>query len=151
MNSLPLWQPIAQSPPTLVIDTTIPWDWWFGSSPLGYGSKVIARMISTVVAVPAIWSIQLVERLLKLERAGRTTQTAVTRYISSFSRFEMLVDGETAARAWGDILSLARTHNLTPDNAAYLELSVRLNLPLATTDVRLSRAAKSAAVLTFTP
>ena len=41
---------------------------------------------------------------------------------------------------------LARTHNLTSYDAAFLELAVRLQLPLATNDQALARAAADANV-----
>lgn len=50
------------------------------------------------------------------------------------------VDDETALRAWQDTLRLARLHDLTVYDAAYLELAVRLDLPLASLDDRLKAA-----------
>jgi len=43
----------------------------------------------------------------------------------------------------GDLLNLARKHRLTAYDAAYLELALRLDLPLATVDDRLMRAARA--------
>jgi predicted nucleic acid-binding protein len=46
----------------------------------------------------------------------------------------------------GDILSLARDQNLSVYDAAYLELSIREALPLATRDRILAAAAKRCGV-----
>jgi predicted nucleic acid-binding protein len=46
----------------------------------------------------------------------------------------------------GDILSLAREQNLSVYDAAYLELSIREALPLATRDKALAAAAKRCGV-----
>lgn len=44
------------------------------------------------------------------------------------------------------MISLARTHNLTAYHATYLELALRLRIPLATFDQALAQAASSAGV-----
>ena len=51
------------------------------------------------------------------------------------------------ARAWREILSLARAEGLTAYDASYLELAIRLGLSLATKDRALARAAKRAGVV----
>ena len=44
------------------------------------------------------------------------------------------------------ILALSRRHALTTYDASYLELAMRLSLPLATRDTDLKRAAQSAGI-----
>ena len=61
--------------------------------------------------------------------------------LNELSTLPIEVDGETAAHAWGATLKLADKHGLTPYDAAYLELSQRQRLALATLDGRLKRAA----------
>jgi predicted nucleic acid-binding protein len=58
-----------------------------------------------------------------------------------------LIDLATAENAFKDTLTLARNHRLTPYDAAYLELALRLSAPLATLDKDLRRAAERAGVL----
>jgi predicted nucleic acid-binding protein len=48
-------------------------------------------------------------------------------------------------------LGLARTHNLSAYDAAYLELAVRRGLPLATLDDKLKTAATRIGVAAFKP
>ena len=47
------------------------------------------------------------------------------------------------------LLDIARSHNLTVYDAAYLEVAVRRSLPLATLDQRLSKAADAIGVSTI--
>ena len=49
------------------------------------------------------------------------------------------------------ILGLARSHKLTAYDAAYLELAMRLGLPLAARDDALEKAAQAVGVTLFTP
>jgi len=59
------------------------------------------------------------------------------------------IDGETNAYAWSDTLNLARGHDLTSYDAAYLELAIRRGLPLATIDGRPKIAAAAVGVAMF--
>ena len=51
------------------------------------------------------------------------------------------VDTNTDALAWSDTIILADRHRLTVYDAAYLELALRLAVPLATLDRALLHAA----------
>ncbi|MFP3325380.1 type II toxin-antitoxin system VapC family toxin, partial [Planococcus sp. SIMBA_160] len=53
----------------------------------------------------------------------------------------LLVDASTASRACHETLRLARAYRLSVYDAAYLELALRKELPLATRDERLAEAA----------
>ena len=48
-----------------------------------------------------------------------------------------MIDEETSARALSEILSVARAERLTAYDATYLELAMRLGVPLATKDAAL--------------
>ncbi len=58
------------------------------------------------------------------------------------TRLPIFDDTETAAHVWGRTLLLADLHRLTVYDATYLELALRLSLPLATLDDNLRRAAQ---------
>jgi predicted nucleic acid-binding protein len=93
----------------------------------------------------------LTELVLRWERRGRVTPQGAQRCFDWIYPFQVVLDSETPALAWTAILDLARARSVSVDDAAYLELALRLNLPLATTDATLSRAASAAGVLVFTP
>jgi predicted nucleic acid-binding protein len=52
------------------------------------------------------------------------------------------IDEETPQRALDEVLALARSEGLTTYDAAYLELAMRLGVPLATKDTALQQAAE---------
>ncbi len=54
----------------------------------------------------------------------------------------IVIDDETASQAWNSTAQLAEQHQLT----AYLELALRLDLPLATSDTALMTAVEAAGV-----
>ena len=59
------------------------------------------------------------------------------------------LDAETSSHAWHATLALADARGLTAYDAAYLELALRRNLPLATFDAELRRAAQALGVVSL--
>ncbi len=57
---------------------------------------------------------------------------------------------ESLSLSFDALLAGAVHHDLTPDDYIYLEMAKRLNLPLATLDVKLARCAKAAGVIVLT-
>ena len=68
-----------------------------------------------------------------------------TRAVTLLQSLPIIVDDLTAHQGMGLILALGR-RNLSSFDAAYLELAMRKGLPLATTDNRLSNAARTCGV-----
>lgn len=62
---------------------------------------------------------------------------------------DITVDPETLKHALSDTLRLARTYKLSAYDASYLELAMRLSLPIATLDTDLQKAAKKVGVVRF--
>lgn len=56
-------------------------------------------------------------------------------------------DHNTSRLALGSVLNLAKRHALSAYDAAYLELAIRLALPLASLDARVARAASGVGLL----
>lgn len=59
-------------------------------------------------------------------------------------------DDEAASRAFSSLLPLCRTYQLTSYDAIYLDVAVRRNLPLATLDDDLRKAARKLGVRLLT-
>jgi predicted nucleic acid-binding protein len=76
------------------------------------------------------------------ERRRRITPAESTELIALLETLEIVVDEETPARAFTRVLDLARQERLTAYDAAYLELAMRLGVPLASKDAGLCGAAE---------
>jgi predicted nucleic acid-binding protein len=76
------------------------------------------------------------------ERRRRITPANSTEFIALLETLVIVVDEETPSRAFGRVLDLAREERLTTYDAAYLELAMRLGLPLASKDGDLCDAAE---------
>lgn len=151
MPPLAPWRPTAHRPPDLVLHPALLLEWSGIIPHTNYASRLMPRMPHLVSAVPILWSQQLTGLVLRWERAGRVTAQGAERCFAWVYAFQFVIDPEGPALAWTDILALARAHSISVRDAAYLELALRLNLPLATTDATLVRAAGAAGVPILTP
>src|SRR3954451_5810674 len=104
--------------------------WGFGDEADAYAEAILDRMPDLQAHVPSLWRLEVANALLVGERRRRCTSADTARFLAILDAFPISVDDETAAHAWADTLHLARAHDLSSYDAAYLELAVRLGLPL---------------------
>mgnify|MGYP003345838887 FL=1 len=93
--------------------------------------------------VPSLWPIGGGNILLRAERRGDIRPDEREAHVADLSALALIVDHEGAARAWRETTALALRHRLTLYDATYLELAIRLRVPLATFDAALARAAEA--------
>lgn len=132
-----------------VLDSSVTMAWCFEDETSDYADAALSSLAVDEAVVPSIWPLEVVNVLTIAERKGRTDRTGVGRFVTALSHLPIKVDDQTTAKAFSDILSLARTHQLTSYDAAYLELAIREGLELATLDEPLRRAAVAAGVRLF--
>ena len=136
---------------SLVIDGSVTMAWYFKDEATPYTNAARAALATERAAVPALWPVEVVNVLLMGERRGRSTQTQATTWLRFLSALRIAVDTRTSDHAFDAILSLARGHALTTYDAAYLELTMRLGVPLAARDAALERAVQAVGFPLFTP
>ncbi len=134
-----------------VLDGSITLAWFFEDEADAYAESVEDALASAAAVVPALWPLEVANGLLMGERRKRTTEAKVTQFVALLTTLPISIDDETVARAWRDSLHLARAHNLTVYDAAYLELALRRGLPLASLDDRLKKAAAAVGVPEYKP
>ena len=92
--------------------------------------------------VPTLWRIEVANSLAWGVRRSRMTLSRRDGALADLARLPIFEDAETGLHVWGKTLLLADTHRLTVYDATYLELALRLALPLATLDDDLRNAAE---------
>jgi predicted nucleic acid-binding protein len=100
----------------------------------------------TTVVVPAVWPLEVANAMLSAERKKRINVAQATAFLRRIAGFPISVDAIPLGRAFDQVLSVGRQHQLTAYGAAYLELALRETLPLATLDNDLRRSAGIAGV-----
>lgn len=137
--------------PRFVLDCSIVLAWYFADEKDRYADRVAGALAGATAVVPGHFHLELANVLVVGERRERSTEAQATAFLRRLASLPIVVDSQTAGRACSDIIMLARAHNLSTYDAAYLELAVREKLPLATLDDPLVKAAKAVDVAIFKP
>lgn len=134
----------------LVVDACLALQWVLEDE-IGrkYSLDVLASLSTKRAAVPILWFYEVGNGLLMAHRRKRITFDQVEGYLA---RLQMLpIDAIQQPPAGTLQLPLiAQQYALTTYDAAYLALAMQLQLPLATTDMDLRRAAATAGVTIVT-
>ena len=101
------------------------------------------RLASEAAVVPAHWFLEVVNVLPMAEKRERISPDDASHFVQLLSVLDIQVDEEASRRAFDHILPRCRSHGLTSYDAAYLDLALRRELPLASLDDPLRQAATS--------
>lgn len=137
--------------PRFVVDNSIVMSWCFEDEGNSYAEAVLESLEAGEAFVPAIWPLEVGNVLLVAERKKRLSQASVVRFLTLLGGLPISVEQETPERMLREIVSLAREHGLSTYDASYLDLAMRLDLPLATQDASLVKAAKKSKVPAYEP
>jgi predicted nucleic acid-binding protein len=134
---------------SFVLDNSIVMAWSFEDETDEYAEAVLDRMPTASAVVPVLWPLEVANALLMGERRKRSSEAETIKWTGILAALPIVVDADTNAHAWFETLSLARGHDLSAYDAAYLELAIRRGLPLATIDKKLKIAAQAVGVAEF--
>ena len=104
------------------------------------------RIASEGVYVPPLWKWEMANSLVQAARRAPDAIENLMAQLLVFERLPIAIDEESLDEAWGPTTVLSLKHGLTAYDAAYLEVSMRRELPLASFDKALARAARSEGV-----
>jgi predicted nucleic acid-binding protein len=125
----------------LVLDASLALQWFLEDEvDRQYGLSVLASLSNKRAVVPILWFYEVGNGLLMAYRRKRITFDQIDGFLTRLKALPI----EAAQQVPSEILelpALAQKHGLTNYDAAYLELALRLHLPLATADTELKRAA----------
>ena len=127
----------------LVLECSIALTWIYADETTEPVRQVFDTVSEGGAWVPGLWRLEVANVLemgvrRKLHDAAFRDST-----LADLAQLPIQVDTETDRQAWGATLRLAERHQLTLYDAAYLELALRRNLPLASLDEDLRRAARA--------
>ncbi|MGO9469799.1 MAG: type II toxin-antitoxin system VapC family toxin [Isosphaeraceae bacterium] len=140
-----------QAQEEFVLDCSVTMAWCFEDEATPYTNGVRDSLADKRAMVPSIWPLEAANATIMGERRKRLDVARSQRFFVLLGALPIVVDDEISSRAFGDIVHLARTHELSAYDAAYLELAIRKGLPLACNDGKLKTAAMAAGVVLFSP
>jgi predicted nucleic acid-binding protein len=131
-----------------VLDNSVAMRWCFESGAHAHADNVLQQLESDdgEAFVPVLWRYEVSAVLARAQNTGVLTAQKVAEFLENLQALNIIVDTDGSDRIFTDVHQLAITHRLTSYDAAYLELALRRNLPLATLDRDLLRACKTAGV-----
>ena len=129
-----------------VVDCSFTMTWVFPDEATDATHALRESLVNDMAIVPALWPIEVGNVLAVATRQGRIRVQDWKRIQGDLAALPIEIDAETPQRVWPAILPLAFEHKLSVYDATYLELALRLELPLATLDKQLRAACRAAKV-----
>jgi predicted nucleic acid-binding protein len=135
----------------LVLDCSVVLAWFFSDEKDAYADQVAVSLTTATAIVPAIWPLEVANTLLVGERRKRCTHAQAASFLAGLACLPIRIEDQTSTLAWSSIYPLARAHQLSAYDAAYIELALRDALPLCTLDTRLEATAATLGIARFAP
>jgi predicted nucleic acid-binding protein len=136
-----------------VLDNSVTMRWCFDSGANEYADKILEQLEGEkgTAFVPLLWRYEVSAVLSRAQNRGLLAARKVEEFLEDLAALAIVVDMEGASRILTDVHRIATVYRLTSYDAAYLELALRRNLPLATLDEELLEACKAAGIKAFEP
>ncbi len=133
-----------------VLDCSVTMAWIFPDEAAEATDRLRDSLVESKAFVPSLWPVEVGNALLIANRRGRVRVAEWSEIRANLEALPIEIDPVTTSRVWGTSLQLAETHQISAYDAMYLELAVRLQLPLATLDRALLAAARDVGIEALT-
>jgi predicted nucleic acid-binding protein len=133
----------------IVLDASVALAWCFPDESSNYADRVLGALEAQMIIVPAVWPLEIANALLVGERRKRIRPPEVRRFVELLKGLNIVEDAQSVADTVNNILPMAREYDLSSYDAAYLDVAVRQDLPLATLDGALQKAARKSGIKIF--
>jgi len=134
-----------------IVDASLALGWFLeDEQDRQYSLSVLAGLENHDFVVPFLWHYEVANGLLMAHRRKRITTGQVAEFLDLLKIMRVQID-RTGPEAVLDLANLGLRHDLTVYDAAYLELALRLQLPIATQDKALRRAMEKSGVSLVSP
>lgn len=126
-----------------VLDCSVAMTWFLVHEATHATDELQAQLAGVATAfVPQHWRLEVGNVLMLAERRKGKTRPETEEFLSLLSALSIETDPQTDARAFTNVLTLAREHRLTTYDAAYLDLALTRGVALASLDSELRSAAR---------
>lgn len=130
-----------------VVDNSVVCGWFVGNQATDYTEAVAARLPDEPAYAPMLLQFELANVLRTACKRGVLDAQGAHEILDQVGALPIAIDRDAPGPA--AIFSLALRYDLTSCDAVYLELALRLQLPIATRDAVLAEAARAAGVGLF--
>ena len=134
----------------IVVDASVAMGWFVPSQATRLAESALTAVTEDMGWVPTHFGIEMARGLRTRERRSLLTSERVDAALRTMRALPLRQDGVAALDLIETIVALARRQSVRTADAGYLELALRMNLPLATQDAALARAAMRTGATLFT-
>ena len=136
---------------TIVLDASVTLTWLLKDAAnkdhdYSFGVLATQRTGKSRCIVPVTWALEVANVVARSEAKELITEAQSGAFLELLQALNIEVDGASVAQALTGTLQLARRFRLSSYDASYLELALRLRLPIATLDSELLKAAQKCGV-----
>ena len=130
----------------IVLDNSVILSWCLQDETEPLAENAMHRVVEYGAVVPGIWWYELRNALVMNERRGRLSAADTAATLADLRQLRISLD---QAHDGSVVVALARVHNLSVYDGAYLEVALRRTLPIASLDKRLLQAAAALKITIF--
>jgi predicted nucleic acid-binding protein len=130
----------------IVIDASVALPWFFADEKCGQADLLLTETYRDGATVPVLWPIEVGNALMMGFRRRRISEFDWRKSLATLERIPITIEPLNHKLALANVPPLAQKYGLTFYDAMYLDLAIRLSLPLATFDAKLQQAAVAASV-----
>jgi len=123
-----------------VLDASVALAWCFEDQGTPFTDSVLDRLSDERAIAPGIWPLEVANVLAEAQRRGRLAPADTARLVQLLRSLPIEIESSSLDDVLGEIFSLAVDQELTSYDAAYLALSMRHGVPLASLDAGVRRA-----------
>lgn len=132
-----------------VVDNSVVIGWHLSGQATDYTDAMLDKLASDVAHVPALWPLEFSNVVRKALTCKKITEERAREIMQIQAGLSLIVHTDVPDPA--ENMALALRYNLSSYDAAYLDLALRLRLPVAVVDGALRDAAVAAGVGVFEP
>lgn len=133
----------------LVLDNSVVCGWLLADQATPYSEAIAKRLLEDRAVAPALLRLEYSNVLRTACKRGRINAQQAQDAITHLAALP--IDIDTEAPDAGQVFALALRYDLSSYDAAYLDLALRRQLPVATQDTALADAARLAGVGVVNP
>ena len=131
---------------SFVLDCSVTMAWLFPDEATQATERFRESLIETRAFVPSLWPVEVGNVLLTATRRGRIRTDEWPQIRAYLQALPIEIDPVSMSWTWGTSLELAHAHRLSVYDAMYLELAMRLGMPLVTLDRALRSAGQAVGI-----
>jgi predicted nucleic acid-binding protein len=127
-----------------VLDASVTITWLFTNQSTPYSESVLSYLKEHQAFVPPLWHLEITNVVLGAERNQRLSHSQCMAFLEFLGNLNIVTGDSISSKP--SLFTFALHHKLSAYDSTYLELAIKLGLPLASLDKKICGAAEVAGI-----